>query len=55
MTGCELLYIIMAQSRWPLPQRTVTKHEDPRGLVVLSEIDLIFLAKDPKTEALFVA
>ena len=51
MTGCGLVYIIMAKHRWSLPQRNVTKHEDPRGLVVLSEINLIYLARDPQTEA----
>ena len=55
MTDCRLVYIIMVKGRWSLPQRNVTKYDDLRGLVVLSEIDLIYLAKDPKTEALFVA
>ena len=49
MTDCRLVYIIMVKGRWSLPQRSVTKYDDLRGLVVLSEIDLIYLARDPQT------
>ena len=48
-----LCHICMtAKSRWSLPQRNVTKHKDPCGLVVLSVIDHIHFARDPQTEAL---